>query len=648
MKNLTLLLSLVFTFPLAAELKLASPFGDHMVLQRGKPVPVWGWANPGDSVTVEFAGQKKSATADGAGEWRVALDPLEACAEARELAVSSVDRKSQIENRKFRNVLVGEVWLCGGQSNMERQLGPREGQLPIVNWEAETAAANHPLIRQLYVTQSRALTPQETVPASWTVCSPETVVDFTAVGYFFARDLHAALGVPVGIIHSSWGGTPAEAWTSREGLAGFPEFAATLDLLRDSAEHLDDVKRLYSEKLEAWYGVNDPGSAGDSPWNASTLNTNDWESMNVPVLWETLAGREHFDGIAWFRRSFDVPAEWSGRDLELHLGAIDDVDTTWVNGTEVGSMSWYSTPRVYRVPASLLKPTGNVIAIRVLDTGGGGGLWDPRHPLAIAPTDGAGQPASLNGPWLVKFSTPLDSKNRPPADVNQSPSAPTVLFNAMIAPLVPYAIRGATFYQGEANAERATQYRTLLPAMIGDWRRLWSEGDFPFLFVQIAPYNGQPPEIREAQLLAWQSTRNTAMVVTIDVGDAEDIHPTNKEPVGERLALAARAIAYGESLEYSGPVFDSMNLERGRAVLGFTHLGGGLIAPGGTLVGFTIAGADGVFHPANARIEGDTVVVSSPDVTNVSAIRYGWENVAHGNLFNRAGLPASPFRTDLK
>jgi sialate O-acetylesterase len=616
-----------------------------MVLQRDKPAPVWGWADPGTTVTVEFAGQKKSSTADDAGEWRVALDPLEASAESREFLVTSVNQKSQIENRKFRDVLVGEVWLCSGQSNMERQLGPRNGQKPIVNWEAEVAAANHPLIRQLYVPQTRALAPQQTVTASWTVCSPDTVVDFTAVGYFFARDLHAALGVPVGIIHSSWGGTPAEAWTSREGLAGFPEFTATLDLLRDSAENLDNVKRLYSEKLEAWYRVNDPGSASGSSWNAPALNTADWETMNVPVLWED-AGHDGFDGIAWFRRSFDVPAEWSGRDLEMRLGAIDDVDTTWVNGTEVGTMSWYSTPRVYRVPASLLKATGNVIAIRVLDTGGGGGLWDTKIPLSIAPADRAGRPTSLNGPWLVKFSTPLDSKNRPPADVNQSPSAPTVLFNGMIAPLVPYAIRGATFYQGEANADRATQYRTLLPAMIADWRRLWGSGDFPFLFVQIAPFKGQPPEIREAQLIAWKNTKNTAMAVTIDVGDAEDIHPANKEPVGERLALAARAVAFGEQIEYSGPIFERLQLDGARAVLTFTHLGGGLVAHGGKLEGFTIAGDDGVFHPASAMIEGNTVVATSPAVTMPVAIRYGWENVAHGNLFNRAGLPASPFRTD--
>lgn len=644
-----LLICLIATAPLGAGLRLASPFGDHMVLQRGMAVPVWGWADPGDKVTVEFAGQKKSTTVDAAGKWRIALEPLEASAESRELVVLTVPadtRKSKIENRKFRDVLVGEVWLCGGQSNMEREVGLRSGQKPIVNWEAEVAAATRPLIRQLYVTQSRALAPQETVTASWTVCSPDTVVGFTAVGYFFARDVHAALGVPVGIIHSSWGGTPAEAWTSREGLADFPEFKATLDLLASTAANADENRRRFMEMLEAWFRAHDPGSK-DPAWSSAELDTSAWKPIKVPALWES-EGYEGFDGIAWYRKSFDVPASWVGKDLLLKIGAVDDIDHTWVNGTQVGYTSGYNLPRDYRVPAALVKSAGNVIAVRVLDTGGGGGLWEPRGPVSIGPADGSGEPISLKGEWLIRFSAPLPRENAPPADVNQNPSAPTVLNNAMIAPLAPYAIRGATFYQGEANAGRAVQYRTLLPAMIADWRRMWGQGDFPFLFVQIAPYSGQPPEIREAQLIAWQNTPHTAMAVTIDVGDADDIHPANKEPVGERLALAARAVAYGETIEYSGPVYESMHVDGARAVLSFTHLGGGLVAPGGELVGFTIAGADGNFHPAQATIEDETVVVTSPAVTAPAAVRYAWANVPAGNLFNRAGLPASPFRTDVK
>ena len=632
---------------LAAPLKLASPFGDHMVLQRGMPVPVWGTADPGAVITVEFDNQTKSATAGADGEWRVTLDPLTTSATPRDFIVHAASKNSEIENQKLTDVLVGEVWICGGQSNMERQLGLRSGQKPIINWESTAASANNPLIRQLYIRQTRAVTPQDSVEATWSVCTPENVVDFTAVGYFFARKLEASIGVPIGIIHSSWGGTIVEAWTSREGLKDFPEFNQSLDLLSATAGHLDEAKRLFNERLEAWYQANDPGSKEGASWNTPGLDTSGWETMNVPVLWED-AGHPGFDGVAWFRHGFEVPADWNGRDLELHLGAIDDIDTTWVNGTEVGTTSWYTTPRVYKVPATLLKPTGNVIAIRVLDTGGGGGLWDPKLPLSIGPADGSGQRTSLNGAWLVKFSTPLDPKNRPPADVNQSPNVPTVLYNAMIAPLIPYAIRGVTFYQGESNADRPVQYRTLFPAMIADWRKRWGEGDFPFLYVQIAPFRGNPPEIREAQFIALKNTKNTAMAVTIDIGDPDDIHPANKGPVGARLALAARALAYSDSIEYSGPIYETMRPDGPNAVLSFSHIGGGLVAPGGTLEGFTIAGADGVFHPADARIDGDAVVVSSPDVRSPSAVRYGWANVARGNLFNRAGLPASPFRTDVK
>ncbi|ACB74622.1 sialate O-acetylesterase [Opitutus terrae] len=629
-----------------AAIQLASPFGDHMVLQQNVKLPVWGTAAPGEKVTVEFAGQQRSTTANAAGEWRMEFAPLPASAEPREFVVSSGDPKSKLETRKFHDVLVGEVWLCGGQSNMERQLGLRPGQKPIVGWEQEAAAAKHPLIRQLYVRQHLALEPQRTADMSWTVCSPDTVVDFTAVGYFFARDLHARLGVPIGIIHSSWGGTPAEAWTSREGLGKLPDFAELLSLLRVAGRDPAKARRHYEEQLDAWYRANDPGSAGAS-WADPAHDTTGWENLPCPGAWEQ-AGHDGFDGLVWLRRSFDLPANWNGGDVELRLSAIDDADTTWVNGQLVGRTGLYDLPRVYRVPGTALKRLDNVIAIRVLDTGGFGGIWDANLPLEVAPVDGAFTPVSLQGPWLARFAATLDDRPRPPQDPTAGPNAPTVLFNGMIAPLIPYAIRGAVFYQGESNADRARQYRTLFPAMIADWRDQWHRGRFPFLFVQIAPFKDQPPEIREAQLLAWQATKNTAMVVTIDVGDPDDIHPANKEPVGARLALAARALAYRENLEYSGPVFSACRIDVPRAVLSFSHIGGGLVAKDGPLVGFTIAGADGVFRPATATIVGETVVVTSPEVAKPTAVRYGWANVARGNLFNRAGLPASPFRTDVE
>lgn len=628
----------------SAAVRLGSPFGSNMVLQQGRPVPVWGWADPGDEIVVEFAGQEKSGTADATGRWQIALDPMSASFESRTMVIG---RKNSNVVIPLPNVLVGEVWLCGGQSNMERELGPRGGQKPIIGWEEAAASANFPLIRQFYVPQHTADTPQATTDGAWTVCSPDTAPSFTAVGFFFARALHHARdGVPVGIIHSSWGGTVAEAWTSEEGLAAFPDFAGAIETARRAQADPDGARREYRTKLDAWYAAHDPGTKGQ--WSKPGRDPGSWETITVPNLWED-AGHPDWDGVAWMRRSFDLPEGWAGRDLVLNLAAVDDVDTTWVNGVDVGTTTFYSTQRTYRVPASALKPTGNEIRVRVLDTGGGGGIWNTRLKLDVMRADGAEESVSLAGQWQIHFAVPLAAvPPAPQAPAIGGPNVPTVLYNAMLAPLAPYAVRGATFYQGESNATRASQYRKLLPALIADWRRVWRQPELPFLFVQIAPFQGQPPEIREAQLLAWQATKNTAMVVTIDVGDATDIHPAHKQPVGERLALAARAVAYGEELEFSGPVYSSMGLSDGRAILHFTHVAGGLAAPGGTLRGFTIAGKDGVHHEAQAGVTGDgsTVAVWSPAVTEPVAVRYAWANVASGNLFNQAGLPASPFRTD--
>ncbi|MCF3651631.1 sialate O-acetylesterase [Synoicihabitans lomoniglobus] len=640
-----LTLATLLALPLAAELRIASPFGDHMVLQRDQPVPVWGWADPGQTVTVTFAGQTRTTKTDATGAWRTTLAPLSTNATPRTFNVTATHPKSKTQSQKFTDVLVGEVWLCGGQSNMERQLGPRGGQKPLIGWEAEVATADRPLLRQLYVTQTRAPEPQATVDATWSVCTPATAPNFTAVGYYFGRDLQAALGanVPVGIIHSSWGGTPAEAWTSLEGLADFPEFSDAIAVLDASNE--TEAKRRYLEKTDAWLAAHDPGENADTPWSSTDAATTNWPTMELPALWED-RGHDGFDGLGWFTRSFDLPPNWSGRDLVLRLGRVDDVDTTWVNGQKLGTTTGYMTLRRYEIPAALLKPSGNVVTVRIIDTGGGGGIWDPATALDLAPSDGSAPAINLSGSWHYQLVADLQTTPRPPMDVSNSASSPIGLYNGMIAPLVPYAIRGVTFYQGEANAGRSTQYRTLLPALIADWRTQWSQPELPFLFVQIAPFEGQPPEIREAQLLAWQATENTAMIVTTDVGDATDIHPAHKEPVGARLALAARALAYDEDLVYSGPVYDSMSIDGHAAAVRFKHAANGLVAPGGELQGFTIAGEDGVFHPATAKIVGHTVVVTAATVPAPTAVRYAWTNVATGNLFNTAGLPASPFRTD--
>jgi len=613
-------------------------FSDHAVLQQGRDVPVWGTARDGEQVTVEFAGQKVTTVAHD-GRWLVHLAAVPAGGPYT-MTIAGDNRVT------IADLLVGEVWICSGQSNMERQLGLREGQQPIANWEQEVAAANHPQLRHFLVPQKPALEPAASVTGRWVVCSPATVADFTAVGYFFGRDLLQARHVPVGLIHSSWGGTPAEAWTSRAALRQRPDFAGPVAQAEQAIAQIKSGTYDQAKAMAAWMQQYDAGSAEGAPWSDPPLDTSAWKAMTLPVFWEK-AGLPDFDGVVWFRRTFDLPASWNGGDAELHLGAIDDADTTWVNGVAVGATDGWQIPRLYRVPAGVLRAGSNVVAVRVLDTGGGGGLYGGGDSLRLAPAAGRDGPAlSLAGPWRYRVAANLATGPRPPVDPTQSPLTPGGLYNGMVAPLQPYAIRGVIWYQGEANVGRETQYRTLFPALIADWRRAWGQGEFPFLFVQIAPFKDMTPEIREAQLLAWQHTPNTAMVVTIDCGDAADIHPPHKQPVGARLGLAARALAYGEALEYSGPVFHALRPAGGRAVLAFTHLGGGLVAQGGPLTGFTIAGADRVFHPATAVIEGDTVAVAAPEVAQPVAVRYGWANVPVGNLFNAAGLPASPFRTD--
>ncbi len=625
---------------MAAAVELHPLFQDNAVLQCETRVPVWGGGRDGEKITVSFAGQRVETVAAG-GAWKVWLEPMQPNATPQTLTVSG---DNTIERT---DVLVGEVWIASGQSNMERRLGLQPGQQPLHDWEREAAAAKHPEIRMFDVPSTRAFAPRQTVSGSWAVCSPETVVDFSAVGYFFARDLHAARKVPVGIIHSSWGGTPAEAWTSAEGLKNFAEFAGDLAEVGRFAIDPDLEPRKREAVQDAWFAKVDAGSKPGAFWSAADLVSDDWATMALPAYLES-AGLPGFDGVIWFRREFILPENWDGGDAELHLGAVDDMDTTWINGRRVGSTNGWAKKRVYRVPAAFLKRGANALAVRVLDASGGGGLYGGGDEMRVEFKAG-GYAASfpLSGEWRCKTTVTMAECGWPPLDFHENASIPTVLYNGMIHPLLPYAIRGVIWYQGEANVGRERQYRTLFPAMIADWRRVWGRGDFPFLFVQIAPYRDLTPEIRDAQLLSWQRTKNTAMVVTADYGDANDIHPTHKQPVGARLALAARALAYGEQIAYSGPVFDSMKVEGDAAVLRFTHLGGGLVAKDGELRDFVIAGADKVFHPAQARIEGDMIHVCAPEVTQPAAVRYGWAKVPAGNLFNRAGLPASPFRTDI-
>jgi sialate O-acetylesterase len=407
----------------------------------------------------------------------------------------------------------------------------------------------------------------------------------------------------------------------------------------------------FDEQIAQWWAKNDPGSAGGLGWADPAADDSSWKTMNLPAAWEG-AGLPGFDGVVWFRRIVELPEAWAGREAVLHLGPIDDIDTTWVNGTKVGETGVWTAPRDYKVPAKVLKAGRNVVAVRVLDTGGGGGIYGQPGQMKLS---GSGEEVALAGAWKYKDSVPLGKCGPVPARPDQgNPNVVTVLYNGMIAPILPAAIRGAIWYQGESNAGKPAQYRTLLPTMIRDWRGRFSGGEFPFLIVQLAnfmavqtrPSEGGWAELREAQLWTAQNVPKTGLAVITDIGDAADIHPKNKQDVGKRLALNALAIAHGRKLVCSGPIYREMKARDGKIELRFDHVGGGLVARGDALKGFAIAGEDGAFEWADAVIEGDAVVVSSPKVPRPAAARYGWASNPIGNLFNREGLPASPFRTD--
>lgn len=632
--------------PPATQIALPALFGDHMVLQRDRPVLVWGTAAPGGALRVELAGRERQAHADASGHWQVELPALPAGG-PYQLEVHGG------ETLVFRDVLVGEVWLASGQSNMEM---PIDGWAKVTNAEAETAAADHPRLRLLRVEHAVAHAPRaDLTTAGWQVCTPQSVRAFSAAAYFFGRELERRLGVPVGLVQSTWGGTPIEAWTSRGSLARVDDFRDRLAQLAAQEASGDPAaqRETYRRDFAAWIAAlpqHDRGGAAAPPWSARELETREWKSMALPHAWEN-AGLPDLDGVVWFRRTVEVPAAWAGQSLTLRLGPIDDADVTWFDGVVVGSEGKHDLPRVYRIPVELVTPGRHTIAIRVLDWIGGGGLWGEPAALQLALDEQHSIP--LAGDWAYRIG--LDVRELPPRPLDpDDPGRPTVLFNGMIAPLVPFGFRGAIWYQGEANAARAEQYRRLFPLLIEDWRRLWGQRHFPFLFVQLANWRAVEPqpgesdwaELREAQAMAL-ALPDTAMATAIDLGEADDIHPRNKQEVGRRLALAAFRTAYRLPVVASGPTLSTTAIDGDAVRLHFTHAEGGLAARGGgELRGFALAGDDRVFHWAEARIDGASVVVRSARVPRPVAVRYAWATNPDANLGNGAGLPAPPFRTD--
>lgn len=621
-----------------ADVRLPNVFGSHMVLQRRKAVPVWGWSDPGEKITLQFNNQTKTVKADKSGKWQAKLDPLEA---GGPFVMTVRGKKSTVT---FDDVLVGEVWVCSGQSNMEWTVNSS------ANAAQEIQQANYPLIRHFKVPHDLSLTPKDNIlGGEWKPCTPENAGDFTAVGYFFARELQKELqNVPIGLLNTSWGGTQSESWTSREAMESFDEFKPALAAMPKS---LDDITKQRTEQLQAQItklqgGL--PTADEVKQWSATDFNDASWQTLRLPDLFDRKAV-PNFDGVVWFRREITVPDEVIGKETKLSLGQIDDIDETYVNGVKVGSTNQYSTERNYTLPAGTLKPGRNVIVIRVEDTGGGGGFTGKEDQFQLA---GNGKTVSLAGDWKYRIA---DYSRQ--ATLTNPNLTGTILYNAMVNPIIPYAMQGVLWYQGETNAGRAYQYRKAFPLMITDWRKRWNQGDFPFLFVQLASFNAANgnsangstwAELREAQTQTL-ALPHTGMAVTSDIGEAKDIHPKNKQDVGKRLAVNALKTVYGLDRVASGPVLKSMEVNGNKAVLTFDQVGTGLMTTDkyGYLKGFEVAGADQKFYWAKAEIQGDKVVVYANEVATPASVHYGWaDDNGEVNLYNKEGLPAVPFRTD--
>jgi sialate O-acetylesterase len=615
-------------------------FTNHAVLQRDIRVPVWGWTTPGATITVSFAGQEKSATAAGDGKWTVYLDPMPASAKGRMLTVQVAGTK---QKTRISDILVGDVWICSGQSNMEMGIG-------ACNVPDEIAAANFPQIRLLNVPKKIAYMPESTLNCYWQPCSPATLMDvpwagFSAVGYFFGRELHRDLNIPVGLMVTCWGGTVCEAWTSGEALKPLSDFASGIDEVQKvvAAPGPDKLGNV----MDKWYQANDPGTV--KAWFRPETDVFAWKTATMPANWHA-CGITGYEGVVWVQHTFEAPPAWAGKDLVLSFGTIGDCDVTWVNGTAVGQTDYYDMPRIYKVPAAVVKTGSNVIAMRVVNSGGGG-FFGPADKMKVYPYGEESSAISLARPWRVQETAPRAVTGAP---LVGNPNMPSVLYNGMIAPLIPFAIKGAIWYQGEANTSRAYQYDGLLQTMIRDWRSNFGVGDFGFHIVSLANYmktSDSPQEsawaeLREAQAMAASAMPNSGIAMAIDIGDARDIHPKNKLEVGRRLALSALANTYGKDIEWSGPWYKSMEITGKGIKLNFDHARGGLTAKGDKITGFAIAGEDRKFVWADAVIKGETVLVSSPQIPRPVAVRYGWADNPVCNLSNKENLPAVPFRTD--
>lgn len=635
--TVTTLCLFCFYSAVTAQIRLPALVRDSMVLQRDAATKIWGWASPHEKISLKFRNRSYKTKADGSGQWSLKMEPMSAGGPFN----MEITGKNKI---LLKEILMGDVWFCSGQSNMVHQLNIHD-----VLYAKEIAEANDPMLRQFWVPTGTDLQgPRPDLPAGyWKPAVGEEVRPFSAVAYFFARRIREKYKVPVGIINASVGGTPIEAWTSEEGLKEFPGLAALIQKNKDTA-YVNGMNRAAASAPRPLPPA-DKGLTEEKKWFDPAYHPSGWKTIQVPGYWEDQGIRD-LNGIVWYRKEIDIPAAWAGKPARLWLGRIVDADEVYINGVKSGSTTYQYPQRRYAVATGLLKTGKNTISIRVTNYGGKGGFVPDKPYCLISGTD----TLDLKGTWHYKVGAVFIPRQPGPSGI-AAQNQPGALYNAMVAPVVQYTVRGFCWYQGESNTGKPAEYAGLQKALIRDWRNQWGSGDLPFLFVQLPgymEYNYLPSEsnwasLRESQLSAL-SQPNTAMAVAIDLGEWNDIHPDNKKDVGERLALAAMKKAYGEDIVYSGPLFSKATPEDGHISIEFSNTGSGLVTrDGGPPAEFAIAGADKKFVWAHTRIENGKVIAWHESVPQPLYVRYAWaDNPVNPNLYNKEGLPASPFRTD--
>lgn len=636
--TLTLSLCFLVVSTCGAQIKLPRLISDGMVLQRDHPVKIWGWASADERVELVFEKKTFTTHADASGNWSIVL-PARPAGGPFSLTVKG---KNQIT---ITDILFGDVWVCSGQSNMELTMERvKEKYASII------AGSENKNIRQFLVPDNYDFnnTHDDLEAGNWKSSNPNNILEFSAVAYFFAKDINERYQVPIGLINAALGGSPAEAWMSEDALLSFPDLYQEAQRFKNN-KLIAEIETSDRNKNNAWYADVNRNDPGLSTWNTKDIDDSDWNTMIIPGYWADGA-LGNTNGSVWFRKTLNIPESLTGKPGKVWLGRIVDTDSVFVNGKFIGTTGYQYPPRKYAFGADVLEKGENTIAVRVINNSGRGGfVLDKPYFLSVG-----NDTIDLKGPWKVKQGAVMPALESSTAIRWK----PTGLYNRMIAPLLNYSIKGVIWYQGESNTGRAKEYETLFPALITNWRSNWKQGDFPFLFVQLANFmepKAQPVEsnwaaLREAQRKTL-SVSNTGMAVTIDLGEWNDIHPLNKADVGERLARAAYRIAYNDQkIVYAGPLYKSHKTKRNKIIVSFSNTGSGLkIIENNELTNFAIAGANEKFVWAKAKIKGNQVVVWSDAIDKPVAVRYAWaDNPEGADLYNKEGLPASPFTTENK